>query len=111
MEQYLTAYPFQTTRFGDRPLDTGWIANCLARRRGHPHSAGRCSASDSARQIDRAAVPVASTVDGGTERKSDPHSWGIIRGLRIKPLHNRDQQLELVLARPHFRIVDGPDRI
>ena len=91
MEQDLTAYPFQTTRFGGRPLDTGRIANCLTRSLGHPHSACWCSASDPAGEIDWAAVPVAGTVDGGTERESGSQSWEIVRSRGINEVHNRHQ--------------------
>jgi len=45
VEQYLSAYPFEVPRF-------------------------RCRAGDSAGEIDRAAVPVASAVDGVTKRES-----------------------------------------
>jgi hypothetical protein len=72
-------------------VDTGWIANHLARSLGYAHRIGGRRAGDSAGEIDRAAVPVACTIDGVTERKSDTQTWEIVCGRGVDEIENRQQ--------------------
>ena len=71
-QQHCAIYSSEMTRFGQRPLDAGCIADRLTRGFGYSHRAAGCNAGDSAGHIYRAAEPVPCTADCTAEGKSHP---------------------------------------